>query len=201
MKQSPLPHPRRKRKREHLTQEEVAKIFLASKDDKVTRNPERDYCLLFLMARHGLRASEACQLTLADVDLKNRSLHVTRLKRGKPATHPLFNGEVKAINDWLAVRPPNDHHELFISERRTPLTRYSVWVMVRNCAKAAGLATLNVHPHMLRHACGYDLANRGADTRLIQGYLGHQNIQHTVRYTELDQKRFQGLYPLERNRQ
>jgi site-specific recombinase XerD len=187
------PPPRRHRTREYLTQEEVSKLLATSKQ---TRNPERDYCLLLLMARHGLRASEACGLVLSDIDLKEKILHVTRLKRGKRATHPLYNGEVKAINDWLAVRRKMNVKcdVVFISERSTPLSRFSAWALVRSCAESAGLASLNIHPHMLRHACGYDLANRGADTRLIQGFLGHQNIQHTVKYTELDPKRFANLY-------
>jgi site-specific recombinase XerD len=77
---------------------------------------------------------------------------------------------------------------------RSPLSRSVVCKMVNTFAEDAGLSELNVHPHMLRHACGYDLANRGADTRLIQDYLGHQNIQHTVRYTELSPTRFANLY-------
>jgi type 1 fimbriae regulatory protein FimB len=140
--------------------------------------------------------------------MQGKVMHVKRLKNGKSTTHPLYNGEVRAVKDWMAKR-----HEmsldaltlgagdtLFISERRTRLSRSMVWVLIDKCATAAGLSRLNIHPHMLRHACGFDLANRGADTRLIQGFLGHQNIQHTVKYTELDPKRFEGLYALERTR-
>ena len=69
-----------------------------------------------------------------------------------------------------------------------------IWVLVQKFAVAAGLGGLNIHPHTLRHSCGYDLANRGADTRLIQDFLGHQNIQHTVKYTALNPNRFANLY-------
>jgi site-specific recombinase XerD len=194
--------PRRERSREYLTPEEVAKLLTASKDKSLSRNPERDYCLLLLMVRHGLRVSEACKLKLSAVDLQEKVLHVKRLKNGKSTTHPIYNGEVKAIKDWMAIRQEMSldaltlgaGDTLFISEQRTPLCRGIVWVLIRKYAKAAGLENLNIHPHMLRHACGYDLANRGADTRLIQGFLGHQNIQHTVKYTELDSKRFANLY-------
>src|SRR5580698_8529082 len=75
-------------------------------------------------------------------------------------------------------------------ERSSPLSRGTVWVLIQKYAKAAGLSDLNIHPHMLRHACGYDLANRGGDTRGIQGFLGHSNIQHTVRYTALSPNLF-----------
>jgi type 1 fimbriae regulatory protein FimB len=195
-------HHRRERTREHLTQEEVAKLLKASKDNNFSRNPERDFCLLLLMVRHGLRVSEACKLKLSDVDLQQKVLHVKRLKNGKSTTHPLYNGEVKAIRDWMSKRQEMSMDALtlgagdtlFISERRTQLSRSMVFVLIDRYAKAAGLADLNVHPHMLRHACGYDLANRGADTRLIQDYLGHQNIQHTVKYTTLDPRRFANLY-------
>jgi type 1 fimbriae regulatory protein FimB len=129
-------------------------------------------------------------------------MHVKRLKNGKSTTHPLYNGEVKSITAWMVKRQEMSldalklgaGNTLFISERRSPLSRSVVCKMVNTFAKAAGLSALNCHPHMLRHACGYDLANRGADTRLIQDYLGHQNIQHTVRYTELSPTRFANLY-------
>jgi type 1 fimbriae regulatory protein FimB len=187
---------RKERSREHLTQDEVHKLLAAVKKDSSSRNTERDYCLLLLMARHGLRVSEACRLKLTDIDLERRTIYVHRLKKGKPTVHPIYNGELKALQEWLEVRKtivsPFDH--LFLSEQRKPLSRITVWLLMQKYGVAAELAMLNIHPHMLRHACGYDLANRGNDTRLIQGFLGHQNIQHTVRYTELAPNRFDKLY-------
>jgi site-specific recombinase XerD len=187
---------RKTRSREHLTQDEVQKLLAAVKKDEGSRNTDRDYCLLLLMARHGLRVSEACRLKLTDVDLERRTIYVQRLKKGKPTVHPIYNGELKALQDWLKIRKtvvsPFDH--LFLSEQRKPLSRITIWLLLQKYSIAAGLANLNIHPHMLRHACGYDLANRGNDTRLIQGFLGHQNIQHTVRYTELAPNRFDNLY-------
>ena len=188
---------RRERRREYLTQDEVNKLLAASKDATLSRNPQRDHCLLFLMVRHGLRVSEACQLKLSDIDLEHRTIYVHRLKKGKPAVHPIYNGgELKSLHDWLKIRKTivSPHDNLFLSEQRTPLNRATVWLMMQKYAKAAGLSDLAVHPHMLRHSCGFDLANRGNDTRLIQGYLGHQNIQHTVKYTELAPNRFDKLY-------
>lgn len=158
--------PRRERSREHLTQEEVGKLLAATKDKNLTRNPERDHALVLLMVRHGLRVSEACKLKFSDVDLQSKVLHVKRLKNGKSTTHPLYNGEVKALRDWLAVRQEMTHETptlgsgdtVFISERRSPLSRTMIWVMINKFAKAAGLSGLNVHPHALRHSTGYDLA-------------------------------------------
>jgi type 1 fimbriae regulatory protein FimB len=188
---------RNERSREHLTPDEVDKLLKASKDKSLSRHPEREYCLLLLMVRHGLRASEACELKLSDVHLQEKNLYVNRLKKGISTTHPLYNGEVKAIKDWLAKRQEmtlDPSGTLFISEQCRPLSRSMVHRLVQRYARAAGLADLNVHPHMLRHACGYDLANRGIDTRGIQGYLGHSNIQHTVRYTALSPHRFANYY-------
>jgi site-specific recombinase XerD len=188
---------RNERSREHLTPDEVDKLLKASKDKSLSRHPEREYCLLLLMVRHGLRATEACELKLSDVHLQEKNLYVNRLKKGISTTHPLYNGEVKAIKDWLAKRQEmtlDPSGTLFISEQCRPLSRSMVHRLVQRYARAAGLADLNVHPHMLRHACGYDLANRGIDTRGIQGYLGHSNIQHTVRYTALSPHRFANYY-------
>jgi type 1 fimbriae regulatory protein FimB len=188
---------KRERTREHLTQEEVQKLLAATKKEGLSRNPQRDHCLLFLMVRHGLRVSEACQLKLSDIDLERKTIYVHRLKKGKPAVHPIYNGgELKSLYEWLKLRKGivSEHDNLFLSEQRTPLNRATVWLMLQKYGKAAGLDNLAIHPHMLRHACGYDLANRGNDTRLIQGFLGHQNIQHTVRYTELAPNRFDNLY-------
>jgi site-specific recombinase XerD len=188
---------KRERTREHLTQEEVQKLLVATKKEGLSRNPQRDHCLLFLMVRHGLRVSEACQLKLSDIDLERKTIYIHRLKKGKPAVHPIYNGgELKSLYEWLKIRNQivSEYDNLFLSEQCTPLNRSTVWLMLQKYGKAAGLDNLAIHPHMLRHACGYDLANRGNDTRLIQGFLGHQNIQHTVRYTELAPNRFDKLY-------
>jgi integrase len=183
-----------RRSRKFLTPDEVSKLLAAAK--KNGRNPERDYCLLLLMARHGLRVSEACQLKLSDIDMEQKTVYVHRLKRGKHSTHPLYNGEPKALLDWFKIRRTmaSSFDTVFLSEQRKPLNRATVFLIVRKVAKAAGLEDLRPGCHSFRHACGYSLANRGADTRLIQDYLGHQNIQHTVRYTQLAPNRFANLY-------
>jgi type 1 fimbriae regulatory protein FimB len=187
---------RSKRRREHLTPDEVKKFLAAAKT--ATRNPERDYAAMLLMFRHGLRVSELCQMKLTDIDLKTKAFHVPRGKGCDAAEHELWNGESGAVRTWLAERakmnPPETCDTLFISERRKPLSRVTVHLAVRLIAEAAGLGHLEVHPHMLRHSCGYDLINKGTDIRTIQGYLGHRSISSTVRYTKLDRKRFKGLF-------
>ena len=178
--------------RKHLTEREVDKLLAATKGG---RNEARDRCLLLLMFRHGLRVSEACGMQLSQVDTESRVLHVARLKGGLPTTQPLRANEIKAVKSWLSVRakmkPPSE--AFFISERRLPLSRKTVWVALRRYGELARLP-LSAHPHMLRHACGFALADQGADTRLIQDYLGHRNIQHTVIYTASNPARFERLW-------
>ena len=184
-----------RRKREYLTQNEVDKLLAASKT--ATRNPERDHCMLLLAFRHGLRVSELCSLKLSDVDLDNKIFHIRRLKGCDHGVHDLYNGESSAIRAWLVERqkmnPPASVDELFMSERRRPLCRVTVFLMIRQIAVAAGLEHLEVHPHMLRHSTGYALIQK-ADVRVVQDYLGHQSISSTVRYTKLDRSRFAKLF-------
>jgi len=178
--------------RRHLVAAEVEKLLAAVKG---TRHAVRDRCLLLLMFRHGLRVSEACGLRLSQVDTESRVLHVARLKQGLSTTQPLRGDELRAIKAWLVVRakmkPATD--TFFISERRKALSRKTVWLLMRTYGQRAGLP-LDAYPHMLRHACGFPLADQGADTRLIQDYLGHRNIQHTVRYTATNPARFERLW-------
>lgn len=185
-----------KRTREYLTPDEVDKLLVAGKN--TSRNPIRDYCLLLLMYRHGLRVSELCGLKLSDVNLELGELYVHRLKGSDGGPHPLYNGETGAIRAWLVERAkmnvPQECDTLFVSERRRPLSRFTINVMVEKLADVAGLSGLDIHPHSLRHSCGYSLVNKGTDIRVIQSYLGHRSISSTVRYTKLNHKQFAKLF-------
>jgi type 1 fimbriae regulatory protein FimB len=178
--------------RSHLTGLEVGKLIAAARG---SRNEARDRCLLLLMFRHGLRVSEACRLKLDQVDTHSRVLHIARLKRGLSTTQPLRGDELKAIGAWLKerARMKPTGKSFFVSEQRKPLHRSTVNFALQKYSEAAALPFL-AHPHMLRHACGFALADQGADTRLIQDYLGHRNIQHTVRYTAANPARFEKLW-------
>jgi type 1 fimbriae regulatory protein FimB len=178
--------------RKHLTGREVERLIEAARG---SRNEARDHCLLLLMFRHGLRVSEACRMKLDQVDTESRVLHVARLKNGLSTTQPLRADELRAIGAWLKerARMKPTGRTFFVSEQRKPLHRSTVNVALRKYSTAASLPLL-AHPHMLRHACGFALADQGADTRLIQDYLGHRNIQHTVRYTATNPARFQKLW-------
>jgi type 1 fimbriae regulatory protein FimB len=177
----------------HLTSREVERLIEATKG---SRNEARDRCLVLLMFRHGLRVSEACRLKLDQVDADSRVLHVVRLKHGLSTTQPLRADELRAIAGWLKGRArmkvPAAVKTFFVSEQRKPLHRSTVNLLLQK--NSAASLPLHAHPHMLRHACGFALADQGADTRLIQDYLGHRNIQHTVRYTASNPARFQKLW-------
>jgi type 1 fimbriae regulatory protein FimB len=178
----------------HLTGLEVERLLAAAKD---SRNEIRDRCLVLLTFRHGLRVSEACRLKLDQVDTESRVLHVSRLKHGLSTTHPLRVDELRAISAWLKVRDSMkvaaNVKTFFVSGQRKPLHRSTVNLLLLKYSGAASLPLL-AHPHMLRHGCGFALADQGADTRLIQDYLGHRNIQHTVRYTAANPARFERLW-------
>ena len=130
-----------------------------------------------MMFRHGLRVSEACALQLDQVDTESRVVHVARLKKGLSTTHPLRGDELRVIKAWLADRATlkSTGRAFFISQHRKPLNRSTAGLPSANMASWPGL-NLPTHPHQLRHACGFALADQGADTRLIQDYLGHRDI-------------------------
>ena len=180
--------PRRKRNSEYRPREHLERLIEAAKDN---RWGHRDSTMALLAFRHGLRASELVDLRWEQVDLENGILHVRRVKQGTPATHPLTGRELRALR--RLQREAGGSPFVFVSERGTPFATRGFQAMVERAGQAAGFE-MKIHPHMLRHACGYKLANEGVDTRTIQGYLGHKSIQHTVRYTELSPTRFKGLW-------
>jgi integrase len=165
------------------------KVFLASA--KKSRYPKRNYLLLLMIYRHGLRASEAIQLKRADINIKESRIWVSRLKNGLSVEHPISGDELRAIKRYLSSRKDNLPW-LFVNERGLPLTRQAVNYIVSTAAEKAKLE--NVHPHTLRHSCGFYLANKGYDLRLIQDYLGHRDPKHTAHYTRVMSKRFEKLW-------
>ncbi len=177
------------RTREYLTPTEVERLIAAA--GASGRHGQRDRTLLMLMYRHGLRVSEAVALRWEQADLKAGLLHVNRLKNGVPSTHPLRGPELRALRQLRRTWPDSPY--VFVSERGGPMTTSNVRKLIARAGQQAKLG-FSVHPHMLRHACGFKLANDGHDTRALQHYLGHKNINHTVRYTELAPDRFKGFW-------
>jgi site-specific recombinase XerD len=176
------------RSREHLTSAEVETLVASA---KTNRHGARDSLMILMTYRHGLRVSELIGLQWSQVDFDHQVLHVSRIKGSKASTQPLQGDTLRALRKLRRENP----HALFVflSERGAPFSRDGVAKMVARMGVDAGF-TFPIHSHMLRHSTGYKLANDGRDTRTIQDYLGHVNIQHTVRYTELSPTKFRGLW-------
>jgi integrase len=188
------PPPRRRhnvetRSREYLTDAEVARLVVAAGKN---RYGHRDATVVLIAYRHGLRAAELVTLHWDSVDFTHGRLHVRRIKGGSESVHPLSGRELRALRRLKREQDPASPF-IFTSERGAPLTTAGFRKMIARLGVAAGFG-FPVHPHMLRHACGFKLANDGVDTRSLQAYLGHRNIQHTVRYTELAPTRFKNFW-------
>jgi type 1 fimbriae regulatory protein FimB/type 1 fimbriae regulatory protein FimE len=176
------------RTREHLTTPEVHLLIEAAKANRYGR---RDALMILLAFRHALRASEIVDLRWEQVDFKTAFLHVRRVKNGTPATHPLTGREMRELRRHQRESAASPF--VFVSERGAPLSAPGFSRMVERAGIVADLG-IKVHAHMLRHAAGYKLANDGHDTRSIQAYMGHRNIQNTARYTALAPGRFKDFW-------
>jgi integrase len=162
------PPNRELREREHLTDAEVEQLVEAARDNRYC---SRDALMVLMAYRHGLRASEVVHLKWEQVDFERGELHVNRLKGGVPATHPLSGRELRELRKHKRDSPSSPY--LFVSERGAPLSSEGFNRAVKRAGVAAKLR-IKVHTHMLRHACGFKLANDGIDTRSLQAYLGQQ---------------------------
>lgn len=196
-----LPQPPKRRKlppsrkyadvrvREHLTADEISRLMKAAKT--IGRHRIRDVALILTAYRHALRVSELVSLRWAQIDFTVGMLYVKRLKKGTPSTQPINGDELRNFRRLQREYPASPY--VFSTERGGPLSPDAFQWIVKRAGELAKIP-FPVHPHMLRHACGYKLANDGRDTRAIQGYLGHRNIQHTVRYTDLAPDRFKDFW-------
>ena len=177
------------RTREYLTVAELEKLMAVAR--KTGRYGHRDASMILIAYRHGLRASELCDLQWHQVELDAGRLHVRRTKRGTPSVHTVQGDELRALRRLQREQPASPH--MFVSERGGPMTPNSFGNLFARLGVRAGMP-FAIHPHMLRHSCGYALANAGHDTRAIQAWMGHKNIQHTVRYAELAPERFKDFW-------
>jgi len=177
------------RSREYLTADEIDQLMTSARH--AGRHGHRDSTMILVAFRHGLRVSELVALRWDMVDLKQGLMHVSRLKNGVNSTHPLRGPELRALRKLARDYPDTPY--VFVTERKGPLTASAVRKIIARAGEIAELG-MTIHPHMLRHSTGYKLANDGHDTRSIQLYLGHKNIQHTVRYTELAAGRFKNFW-------
>ncbi len=186
---SPPPKKPSTREREYLRTSEINAMIRAAK--KVGRHGIRDGAVILLMFRHGLRTAELVALKWTQIDLAGGYIEVHRVKHGRDSIHPLRSPELRALR--ALQRDYSDTSYVFVSERKAPLSTRSIRHIIARAGELAGIP-FPVHPHQLRHACGYYLAASGHDTRAIQDYLGHKNIHHTVRYTQMSPQRFENFW-------
>ena len=184
--------PRRKantayRPREHLTEAEVGRLIKAAKNN---RWGLRDSAMILIAFRHGLRVSELVHLQWSAIEFETATLHVGRSKDGTEGTHYLAGDEMRVLR---ALHRESPGAFLFVSERGAPFSPSGFAKLMERVGKAAKMP-FKVHPHQLRHACGFSLANRGVDTRTLQAYLGHRSISSTTRYAALAPGRFKNLW-------
>jgi len=173
-------------RRRYFTEQELGKLIGAARKG---RYGQRDATLILIMARHGLRVSEAIDLEWDQIDFTCARLHVRRLKGGIASVHPIQGDELRALRE---VQRRRTGAFVFASERGGPMTRSNVSKMIQGAGERAGLPY--AHPHMLRHTCGHLLADAGHDTRRLQLWLGHADIKHTAHYSELSAKPFRDFW-------
>jgi site-specific recombinase XerD len=178
------------RSREYLTPSEVRSLLDAALERKA-RYAHRDYTLMLMMFRHGLRVGEAvglkCGLRWDALMWAERQIFITREKGSDSGVHPLRDDELVLLKQLREMLP--DSKYIFVSERGEVMSTDAVRKLLGRLAAQAGL-DIKVHCHMMRHACGYYLVNQGYNTREIQDFLGHRDIKHTEKYTKLNARRF-----------
>jgi type 1 fimbriae regulatory protein FimB/type 1 fimbriae regulatory protein FimE len=174
--------------RKYLTAAELERLL---KTVKQGRWGQRDATAILLAFRHGLRVSELCALTWTQIDFTTARLTVVRVKNGAGAPHPLAGDEIRALRVLQRSQEAGSRF-VFINQRGAPLSPDGFAKTLTRAGKRCGLP--DVHPHMLRHSCGFALAEKGRDLRQIQDYLGHRNVQNTVFYTALAPNRHDRIW-------
>lgn len=178
------------RPREYLEEEEVERLIKGAR--KIGRHRIRDALIIRMAAKHGYRASEICALRWVDIDFNSRNpkVRVVRLKGSEDSVHFLNREELLALKKVRDLYPGSPY--VFGHERGSKLSPGAFWRIVKRAGEVAGFE-FPVHPHMLRHACGYRLTNEGRDTRSVQAYMGHKKPENALIYTKMSPNRFRNF--------
>jgi type 1 fimbriae regulatory protein FimB len=169
---------------EHLEPAEVLAVLRAAK-----AKGAREWAMIVTAYKHGMRASEVCNLRVNDVDLKNGNIVVERLKGSLRTTQavtehrgePLLN-EHRALREWLRERPADGSDYLFTSQKGGRLDRTQFFRLFRAIAGEAGLPAEKRHPHALKHSLASHLVSANVNLALVKQQLGHKSIGSTMRY-------------------
>jgi type 1 fimbriae regulatory protein FimB len=167
-----------------LSPEEVLAVLKAARSRSI-----RDWGMVLLAYRHGLRASEVCGLKLSDVNMKDQTIRVARLKGSMLTTQPLVPhrgqpllDELATLRAWLKARPADGSDYLFTSQKGGKLDRTQFFRVFRAVAEAAGLPSEKRHPHVLKHSLASHLVAGNVNLALIRQALGHRSITSTMQY-------------------
>ena len=177
-----------KRDREYLLESEVNRLLVATKDNKDDFLAARNYLIILLSYRHGLRISELTGLKWEQIELEEARIHINRLKGSNSGVHPMPADECLLCTN-LRSQQPTKSSWVFTSRTGLVLTRDGVRKALAAICAIAKLE-ISFHHHMLRHSCTHALEVKGCDTHLIQEYLGYRSLKHTA----LDFKRFENLW-------
>jgi type 1 fimbriae regulatory protein FimB len=149
----------------------------------------RDWAMILVSYRHGLRASEICGLKLSDVNLRDGSIAIRRLKGSMSQVQPLYRhkgqpllDEVAALRAWIRDREDDGSGVLFLSQKGGTLHRSSFFSIFATIATAAGLPTEKRHPHVLKHSLASHLVAGNVNLALVKQCLGHRSINSTMQY-------------------
>jgi site-specific recombinase XerD len=179
--------PRKQRSIVFLTTVEVLTLLRTARKRSV-----RDWCALLLTYSHGLRAQETCNLTTEDVDLKGGQIVVRRLKGSLQTVQQLMGhkgepllDELKALREWMSVRPADSGNALFVSQKGGHLSSTQLYRVYRDIAAEAGLPKSKQHPHCLKHSLACHLVGQNVNLARVKQYLGHSAISSTMRYVSV----------------
>lgn len=167
----------------HLTQDQLRRLLRVIKE-----RSRRDYAIFLMAYRHGLRASEIGELTRDDIDFSQARITIRRLKGSYGGKHPLRPDEVKALRSYLRTRQ-DELPYLFISNRKTPIARNTLHVLIQKYGDEARIPKEKRHFHVLKHSIAVHMLEGGADIIDVKDWLGHVNIQNTMEYARVTNPR------------
>jgi type 1 fimbriae regulatory protein FimB/type 1 fimbriae regulatory protein FimE len=171
-------------KRQWLTEDEVERLVRCAEGD-------RDKAMILMAYRHGYRVSELTTLEWRMVDLDAGRVHVKRSKGSDDSVQPLGGRALRWLRKLRRLQPVGARF-VFVTRLGGPMTRNGFYKRLAKAAAKAGIE--GVHPHLLRHACGFKLVNDGMDTLSLAAYLGHKQLSNTRRYTKMSSHRFDELW-------
>jgi type 1 fimbriae regulatory protein FimB/type 1 fimbriae regulatory protein FimE len=171
-------------RRQYLTEDEVERILKHADN-------ERDRAMILMAYTHGLRVTELINTQWRQIDLDEARVRVIRLKESEDSVHPLRGREVRLLRKLRREQPVGSRF-VFVTSRGSTMTRNGFYKLFAKAAERAGIN--DVHPHLLRHGCGYRLVNQGVDTLSLAAYLGHVNVNNTKRYARMSAARFNGFW-------